>query len=150
MIGFAIGAYAIVLGFGDERFRAILTQRRGGRNSPYVVISASLAHFIVVQLIALFSAFLAKSLDFYVCDNHALHAVLFLFTSDCEVISDWLAPIGNFVGFMLFTYAITTALATAMSIFRLTTLIEREEVPKQAEIASSSTENGPSNAGPRS
>lgn len=149
MIGFAIGAYAIVLGFGDERFRAILTQRRGGRNSPYVIISASLAHFIVVQLAALFSAFLATSLDFYICDNHALRMALFLFASNCNLIHDWLAPIGNFAGFTLFTYAIATALATAMAIFRLTTLIEREEPPKHTATAPCKTEDEPNNINPR-
>ncbi len=137
MIGFAIGAYAIVLGFGDERFRAILTQRRGGKTSPYVTISASLAHFIVVQLLALFSAFLAKSLDFYLCDNHALTMLLSPIIGDCGGAHKWLAPIGNFFGFTLFVYAIATALATAMAIFRLTTLVEKEEVPRQPGVTSS-------------
>jgi len=137
MIGFAIGAYAIVLGFGDERFRAILTQRRGGKTSPYVTISASLAHFIVVQLLALFGAFLAKSLDFYFCDNYVLNILLLPIVGDCSAVHKWLAPIGNFFGFVLFVYAIATALATAMAIFRLTTLVEREESPKRPEAANS-------------
>lgn len=137
MIGFAIGAYAIVLGFGDERFRAILTQRRGGKTSPYVTISASLAHFIVVQLLALFSAFFAKSLDFYMCDNHVLSVILLPLLGDCDVIHKWIAPVGDFLGFALFVYAIATALATAMAIFRLTTLVEREEPPKRQETVTS-------------
>ncbi|MFM0236249.1 hypothetical protein [Paraburkholderia sediminicola] len=142
MIGFAIGAYAIVLGFGDERFRAILTQRRGGRTSPYVTISASLAHFIVVQLAALICAFLAKGLDFYVCDSHILSAILLPILGGCDVVHDWFAPIGNFVGFTLFVYAIATALATAMAIFRLTTLVEREELPKPTENVVSKDKDG--------
>jgi hypothetical protein len=142
MIGFAIGAYAIVLGFGDERFRTILTQRRNGKTSPYVTISASLAHFIVVQLVALFSALLAKSLDFYVCDNHILGALFLTFVSSCDVAHTWLSPIGNFIGFALFVYAIATALATAMAIFRLTTLIEREDPPKQIDSTNGNNNSG--------
>ncbi|WP_296229137.1 hypothetical protein [Ralstonia sp. UBA689] len=127
MIGFAIGAYAIVLGFGDERFRAVIMLRKNGDTSPYVKISASLAHFIVVQLTALLAALIAKGLDFGLSKSRGLGVLIFRATGNIDFLHDWVAPIGNFVGFALFMYAILTALATAMAIFRLTTLVERNE-----------------------
>jgi hypothetical protein len=126
MIGFAIGAYAIVLGFGDEKFRSLLTQRRDGKTSPYVTISASLAHFIVVQLVALIAALIGKGLDFGLREDQGVGALVFRAVGSVDFVHEWIAPIGNFLGFALFIYAILTALATAMAIFRLTTLLERE------------------------
>jgi len=132
MVGFAIGAYAIVLGFGDERFRAVIMQRKSGGTSPYVRISASLAHFIVVQLAALLAAFVAKGLDFSLSERKGFGALIFDVVGSIEFVHDWIAPIGRFLGFVLFVYAIATALATAMAIFRLTTLVERDESPGNA------------------
>ncbi|MGA3845111.1 hypothetical protein ACI2UC_17060 [Ralstonia nicotianae] len=128
-VGFAIGAYAIVLGFGDERFRAVIMQRRNGDISPYVRISASLAHFIVVQLAALLAAFIAKGLNFGLSTRKGLGALILDVVGSINFVHDWIAPIGHFVGFVLFVYAIATALATAMAIFRLTTLVERDDPP---------------------
>ncbi|WP_254599806.1 hypothetical protein [Cupriavidus gilardii] len=127
MVGFAIGAYAIVLGFGDERFRAVIMQRKNGSTSPYVRISASLAHFIVVQLAALLAAFIAKGLNFGLSESNGIGALIFHIFGNIDFVHEWLAPIGHFVGFILFVYAMATALATAMAIFRLTTLVERDE-----------------------
>ncbi|MHC6050652.1 hypothetical protein ACYT84_02585 [Ralstonia solanacearum] len=129
MIGFAIGAYAIVLGFGDERFRAVIMLRRNGDTSPYVKISASLAHFIVVQIAALLAAFIGKGLNFGLNTRKGLGALIFAAVGNIDFVHDWIAPSGNFIGFVLFIYAIATAMATAMAIFRLTTLVERDEPP---------------------
>lgn len=131
MIGFAIGAYAIVLGFGDERFRQIIMQRRNGKTSPYVRISASLAHFIIVQLAALFIAFFAKSFSFDLTKEKGIGALFTKIFGGFDFFSKWIVPAGDFIGFTFFVYAIATALATAMAIFRLTTIVERDEPPPQ-------------------
>ncbi|CAM8819317.1 hypothetical protein NCW_01109 [Burkholderia pseudomallei] len=130
MVGFAIGAYAIVLGFGDERFREIIMTRRNGKTSPYVRISASLAHFIVVQLGALVIAICAKGLNFPLDEGKGIGRVLFAIFGDVSFVHEWVSPVGYFFGFLLYVYALATALATAMAIFRLTTMTERDEEPK--------------------
>jgi hypothetical protein len=132
MVGFAIGAYAIVLGFGDDRFRAVIMTRRAGKTSPYVTISASFAHFIVVQLGALLACFLADGLDFPLEENEGLGFYINLVFGGVDFVHTWMAPVGYFVGFLLYMYAMTTALATSMAIFRLTTLAERDEPPKSS------------------
>ncbi|CAB3750869.1 MULTISPECIES: hypothetical protein [Burkholderia] len=127
LVGFAIGAYSIVLGFGDDRFRDIIMERDEDGPSPYVEISASFAHFIVVQLLALIVAFVANGLDFPLDEKEGIGAFIYSVVGSVEFVHDYVAPVGYFFGYLLFMYAITTALATAMAIFRLTTLAEREK-----------------------
>ncbi|MDN7752696.1 hypothetical protein [Burkholderia gladioli] len=133
MVGFAIGAYAIVLGFGDERFRSVIMTRRKGKTSPFVTISASLAHFIVVQLAAFGVALGAKGLDFPLKESEGIGAYVYYAFGSVDFVHKWISPIGYFFGFLLYIYAVATALATAMAIFRLTTMIERDEEPKKKE-----------------
>lgn len=130
MVGFAIGAYAIVLGFGDDRFRDVIMARRNGKTSPYVTISASFAHFIVVQLAALLACLLADGLDFPLDESSGLGFYVKFVFGNVDFVHNWLAPAGYFLGFLLYMYAMTTSLATSMAIFRLTTLAEKDEPPK--------------------
>lgn len=127
MVGFAIGGYAIWLGFGDADFRKILTKKKDGGTSPYVVISASFAHFILIQLGALLLSIVADGLDFALDPKCGLGKILFQVFGSVAFVHEWLTPIGNFVGFLLFMYALTSALATSMAVFRLTTILERDD-----------------------
>lgn len=54
MLGFTLGGYAILLAFGDERFRSILTGSQGdGKPSPFLIVNATFVHFIFVQIVAI-------------------------------------------------------------------------------------------------
>lgn len=62
MIGFAIGSYAILLSFGDQKFLQFIAEKNQDTDSSaFIVVSSTFAHFIVVQIIALFFAIAAKS-----------------------------------------------------------------------------------------
>lgn len=127
VIGFALGGYALWLGFGDEEFRRTQAVSVGGKPSPYIAVSASFAHFIVVQLIALLLAIVAKGLAYEIDPKSHFAGWLIATTGSRTFIADYVSPIGHAIGFSFFMYALTTALAASMSIFRVATWFERDE-----------------------
>ena len=109
IFGFSLGGYAVVLAFGDEKFREKLgTTKNNESVSAYLTISSTFAHFIIIQIIALILALLAKAFDFK-----------YLFNDQIEKIIQILIPIGYGIGFFFFIYAILSALAATMGIFRI-------------------------------
>lgn len=111
LLGFSLGGFAMFLGFGDEKFRALLAEPdedEPGAPSIYVSLCASFAHFIVVQMLALVWAILVKSWWFVFDWPYGIREAL-----------PWLNVLGGALGYGLFLYAITSALAAAMYVFRV-------------------------------
>lgn len=95
VLGFTLGGYAILLAFGDERFRNLLSGKdENGNVSPFIGVNATFVHFIVVQVMAILAA---------------------VFGSAWQLKTGFFA----FFGFLLFCYSIMTALAAAMAILRI-------------------------------
>lgn len=96
LLGFSIGAYAILLAVGDAGFWKLLHQRDADdqEDSIFMEINASLAHFVIVQVIALLVALISK---------------LFCFSN----------LIIAFIGTTLLVYAILMAVAAVMAIFKI-------------------------------
>lgn len=120
ILGFSIAAFTLILGVGDEGFRRELGfQRTPGKASTLTNTSASLFHFIAVQILALIAALLASS-----------HPVAFVLSAIGEPFpagkfGTLLFLLGKFLhatGFFLLCYALLTAAAATMSIFRLATI----------------------------
>ncbi|OHX34417.1 hypothetical protein ACQE3E_10465 [Methylomonas sp. MED-D] len=104
LLGFSLGGFAMFLGFGDEKFRAVLAEKdEDGNVTPYMSLCASFVHFIIVQFIALLSAIVAKSFDFH---------------ADLPPYFFWIICFGNGVGYLTFLYSITAMLAATMAVFR--------------------------------
>lgn len=114
LLGFTLGGFAIFLGFGDEKFRQLLAEPDPNEHiseNAYVGLCSTFVHFILVQLLALIAAVLAKSWWFY---------------------SDWVEPIrcalpamnalGGAIGYGLFLYALTSVMAATMHVFRIAKL----------------------------
>lgn len=120
IIGFALGGYAIWLGFGDEKFRNLISERDESSNfSPYLEVSATFAHFILIQLLALCTALVAKALSFPMSDIHWLYSFLIHQNIPTCFMSEIMAPIFYCFGFLLFIYAIMTAVAATLAVFRV-------------------------------
>jgi hypothetical protein len=120
IIGFALGGYAIWLGFGDEKFRNVISEKDVPTDhSPYLVVSASFAHFIIVQLLALCAALIAKATHFPVSEIHWLHDLLISMGLPEDFIFKNIAPISYGIGFLLFVYALLTAVAATLAVFRV-------------------------------
>lgn len=57
MIGFSLGAIAILISFGDRAFDGTIHKKRGAA-SYFIQLAASFFHFIIVQIIGLMTSFL--------------------------------------------------------------------------------------------
>lgn len=118
LLGFSLAAYALLLAFGDENFRAFLAEENvsePGTDVPadnvLLGISAIFLHFIVVQVVALLMAVVAKAhpLATYggiaATQSHCLHLLRNIYAA---------------VGFFAFVLSLATALAAALDIFHST------------------------------
>ena len=117
LLGFTLGGFAIFIGFGDERFRELLAEPEENAEQPtvYVGLCATFVHFIIVQILALLFAIVAKSLCFYCpyLDHYREYFHL-----------DALTAIASAFGYLLFLYALTSVLAATMHVFRIASMYE--------------------------
>lgn len=113
LLGFTLAGFAIFIGFGDERFRSLLAEPDEAGNQPTVFVSlcATFVHFIVIQIIALIYAVVAKSWWFYAEWMDAFRGVL-----------PWANGAAGALGFGLFLYALTSVLAATMHVFRIASM----------------------------
>lgn len=119
LLGFSLGGYAILLAFGDDRFKRLLAKRakdEGQKIEPTILLesSAVFLHFILVQLVALFVAVVARSLA----------AVPNFWFVPAKIITRYLSYAGSCIGFFLFIYAMMMAGAAALSVFSLGEMFE--------------------------
>jgi len=97
ILGFTLGGYAILLAFGNERFLNVIAgqdEDERGEPSPFIEVNASFIHFILCQVLSI---------------------ILALFGLVWEIDTGFFAGIS----FLVFIYALTTALAAAFAILRL-------------------------------
>lgn len=92
LLGFAIGAYAVVLVLGNADFWKFIAGYK--KDNLFMSINSSFVHFIFVQVVAILFSLLSKGLDF----------------------NNWLI---SFIGIVLLVYAILTAFAASMAILNL-------------------------------
>ena len=115
LLGFSLAGFAIFIGFGDERFRALLAEpdEDGLQPTIYVKLCSTFVHFILVQILALIYAVVAKSLWYPASWMSAI---------------EWVLPTLNFfggaIGYGLFLYALTSVLAATMHVFRIASMYE--------------------------
>jgi len=130
LLGFTLGGFAIFIGFGDEKFRSLLAEPEEDASQPtiYVSLCSTFVHFILVQVLALIYAAIAKSWWFY---------------------AEWMNPVRPFlpflnglagaIGYGLFLYALTSIIAATMHVFRIASMYEsyQRNISKMAEEKSS-------------
>jgi hypothetical protein len=92
LLGFSIGAYAVVLVLGNGDFWKFIAEY--SEDNLFMNINSSFVHFIFIQVTAILFALLSKGLSL---DNH----------------------IASFIGILLLIYAILTAFAASMAILEL-------------------------------
>jgi hypothetical protein len=118
LLGFSLAAYALLLAFGDENFRAFLAEEHASQSRTDVPednvllgISAIFLHFIVIQVVALLMAVVAHAHPLTTfggidaTQNHYLHTLRNIFAA---------------IGFFTFVLSLATALAAALDIFHST------------------------------
>lgn len=117
ILGFSLGGYAIWLAIGDEKFKSLIAgqdEDAPEESSPYMDISVAFVHFIFVQFAALTLALIALGSsikwpfpDMTICFNDKV----LLNTHDVKLWASCFA-------FLIFIYAIMTALAATFQILR--------------------------------
>lgn len=117
ILGFSLGGYAILVGFGDEDFlKRIRKKRKGERASLYMRVNASFLHFIFVQFLCILYTILTESLFI---------SKIFIF---------------YFLGIFLFIYALMTIIATSFAVLNLANWFDM--IPQNPKISQDSlTEN---------
>lgn len=117
VLGFTLGGFAIFISFGDEKFRQLLAEPENAEDdtpTAYVKLCSTFVHFILVQIFALLVAIIAKAVHFpWESAPHLFKLAL-----------PWLNGIAGFLGYALFVYSLTTALAATMHVFRIASMYE--------------------------
>ncbi|MCG8093630.1 MAG: hypothetical protein JAZ17_08380 [Candidatus Thiodiazotropha endolucinida] len=132
LLGFSLGGYAILLGFGNEKFLASLSKPRKNTSSAdetnnpldevtiYVSVNASFVHFIILQIIALVFVLIYKSAIFDVIKVDKNNFFL-TYYSNYPLHLSFIENTYSFFTYLIFTYAILSAIAVTLNIFRLAT-----------------------------
>ncbi|MCG7598359.1 hypothetical protein MHM84_01000 [Halomonas sp. McH1-25] len=101
LLGFSLGGYAILLGFGSESFHKFLaTKDKNEEQSAFNIINANFVHFILVQALSLIIA--------------ALFSSKFLTSESMISTPLW------FIGHLFFIYALLLLISTTLSVFAST------------------------------
>ena len=113
LLGFTLGGFAIFIGFGDEKFRKLLVEETEkeileGKPPLYESLCATFVHFILIQILGLVFALVRKSLSVVVVD-----------ATQWQMVLRTLNPVAGFFGHLLFLYAMCSALAACMHVFRI-------------------------------
>ncbi|WP_295548619.1 hypothetical protein [uncultured Pseudacidovorax sp.] len=117
LLGFTLGGFAMFLGFGDEKFRALLADPdEDDPKGPalYQTVTSTFVHFIMVQTIALMIAIVARSWNFYVDWPDPIRGLI--------TAASW---VGGAAGYLFFLYAICSVVAATMQLFRVASWYEQ-------------------------
>ena len=123
LLGFTLGGFAMFMGLGDEKFRALLAEDdeekdENGNSKPnsYLILCSTFVHFIVVQAAALIVALIIKAWYFYTPFVDPIRPII---------------PVLNFMssalGYGLFLYALMSLVAATMHIFRIAVLFVKQQ-----------------------
>jgi hypothetical protein len=126
LLGFGVSGYAIWIGWGDPEFRRRLAKLEMVPGvSAYAQVSATFAHFALMQVLALLWALMFNSLDYVVAPSSGIGMSLHFLGLRYDAFAS-LRPAGAAVGFFLFVYAILVAFEATLALFRLATWLQRE------------------------
>lgn len=117
LISFTLAGYALFMGFGDEKFRQLMASGKDGE-SPMLSISAAFTHFIIIQVLSVILAIMAKARPV-----RSLLGIIGTNFLDTEALSMMRTVIGTgfwMLSFLMFIYSICCIVATTLSVFRVT------------------------------
>lgn len=118
LIGFTMGAYAVLLAVGDDKFKQILSSTSEDGFNPSLSLHATFVHFMFVQFLALSMAIIASAKPIYNSPMFLQKFFLDLYPGFIHV-AKALNLIGSCIGFFAFVYAVTLSIATTFAVFRI-------------------------------
>lgn len=137
LLGFSLGGYLMWLGVGDTSFRAWLHRKTSpDETNVYMEVSATFVHFVIVQIVALVLAVIAKHSQFPLSSDVVLSDIASQLNLTSAMIEEWFAPAGYGIGFFFFVYALLTALEAAFGIFRVSSWQDTHEEVRKVQYRS--------------
>lgn len=129
--------YAILVAFGDERFRRLIAGRDEAEDSesPYIEATTTFMHTVVVQVISLLAALLLK----IIVPNDLLKVWNLLAGDTLTTILCIAYSLVCFSFFTAFIYALILPLASAFTIFNAATWYDDECTASRSTTASHSS-----------
>ncbi|MEH0741176.1 hypothetical protein H4F05_06575 [Vibrio cholerae] len=104
-LGFTLGGFAMWVAIGDEKFKGLIAGADEDDDiSPYMEVNATFTHFLLLQIIALVLAIIAKNFDSVVINEPAMAVA---------------ARIYSFGAHFIFVYALLTTLAAVLAILKV-------------------------------
>lgn len=104
ILGFSLGAYAIIATFGNERFQDLIADEEENKNTLYRKINTTFIHFILTQVLSLLLAVMCTSL---LSESYGFWEIII-----------------SFIGNLVFVYSIFLSMAAVMTIFRITKIYQ--------------------------
>jgi hypothetical protein len=129
LIGFTLGGFAVFLGFGSDKFKELIAGQTGSDSSPYLSISVTFLHFVLIQLFALMWAIIASAVHFTPPSWIGCFANYLL---------SLLNPISDAFGYFFFIYSLTSAIAAALAVFRMASIFDSYVTSERKKISESS------------
>jgi hypothetical protein len=117
LLGFTLGGMAVLTGWGNRKFAAILKgSDADGRASPYIESIATFVHFLIMQFLAIILALLASSrpLSNISSDNWGYLCERIIFISQIRLYGGYFFW---FLGFFVFIYAVVLTISAIMGLF---------------------------------
>lgn len=117
LLGFSLGGFAILIGFGDDMFKQILAVKDNDDKAVITEAAAAYTHFIIIQIFALALAVAARF--YYIRPPQCLLDLAAYVGADFWEINEFISRGFWFIGFLLFCYAIASAAAATSWLFDL-------------------------------
>ncbi|HAV1412773.1 hypothetical protein P3521_03555 [Vibrio parahaemolyticus] len=113
VLGFSLGGFAMWVAIGDEKFKSLISGSDDNASpSPFMEVNATFAHFILLQLVSIILAVIAKAYDFSVSEGHWLY---FIWGESLGLVTSVFYCFSYFI----FLYALLTAFAAVLALFRV-------------------------------
>lgn len=106
LLGFTLAGYAVILSFGDEKFRVLISQKGTYKHSPFLGYSTTFLHFVIIQSISLIFAILYKSIDGFEISCIVRYGL-------------------SLIGYWMFMYSLCFAVASGLAIYKLGRAFEK-------------------------
>lgn len=119
VLGFSLGGFAMWVAIGDEKFKSLISgDNDDGSPSPFMEVNATFVHFILLQLTSIVLSIIAKAYSFSVPTTHWIYYVF------GEYIDD-ITTCYYFFSYLIFVYALMTAFAAVLALFRVSSWYDK-------------------------
>lgn len=133
IIGFSLAGYAILLTFGNEEFLKLIRGRVCEDNkdevSPYMELSSTFFHFLLIQMIALFSALIFKS--FYIPIPEFIVMYAEKINLNIDRVNEVFKYIFWYFGFTIYIYSLSCLIAAINYVLATSELFDEQRTLEQ-------------------